>query len=117
MRRIFAEAKNRGSFSCLHLCGKISDLSSSLASLELDLLSFEEWHAPMWCAMPKTIPMGYVSTESFLWGNKEKLCEEVNRCLKEMPRPCILSSGCDIPAKADPELVKTMLKARNVTIV
>lgn len=95
---------------CLHLCGKIDMLASELADLHLDLFSFEDFYPPMWEAMQDTVPMGFIPTEFFLQGSAEKLKAATTRCIQVLPEPMVLSSGCDLPAKADPELVRLMME-------
>jgi uroporphyrinogen-III decarboxylase len=107
--RLLDRAGNAGSFRCLHICGEISMLTDELADLKLDVLSFEDWHAPMWDKITGTIPMGYVPTELFLARFADRLKLAVQECRDVLPKPYILSSGCDLPAKADPQLVKIMM--------
>ncbi len=91
---------------CMHICGEVSPLANLLPSLNLDMLSFEEWHAPMWEQMPNTIPMGYVPTDLFVHGTTDSVREATLKCLNSLPQPSILSTACDLPANASPDLVK-----------
>ena len=84
-------------------------LTEALDDLNLDILSFEDFHAPMWEKLTGTIPMGFVPTEYFLHRNADRLKPALKECKESLPDPFILSSGCDIPAKADPELVQVMM--------
>ncbi|MBU1650969.1 uroporphyrinogen decarboxylase family protein, partial [bacterium] len=47
-------------FRCLHICGEIGMLGTELADLNLDLLSFEDWHEAMWKPEQQAIAMGFV---------------------------------------------------------
>ena len=105
---LFDVITKRGSFRCLHLCGKIGNLSEVLPELNLDLLSFEEFVPAMWERMPETIPMGFVPTELFAGKDVLKVEQSVDACLAVMPRPALLASACDLPANANPDLVKAM---------
>ena len=109
--RLFDRAEQLGSFRCLHICGEIGMLAGEMASLKLHLLSFEDWHASMWEKMPQTVPMGFVSTDLFVHGDKETVANSTAQCKKVLPEPFVLSSGCDLPARARPELVQTMMKS------
>lgn len=109
--RLLNEARKLGSFRCLHICGEIGTLSGELASLQLDILSFEDWHPSMWEQMPGTIPMGYINTDLFVHGSENRVRQDALECLRTMPKPCILSTGCDLPASADPKMVSAMMKA------
>jgi uroporphyrinogen-III decarboxylase len=55
--------------------------------------------------------MGFITTEFFLQGSAEKLEAAKRHCLQVLPKPMVLSSGCDLPAKADPELVRLMMES------
>ena len=110
LRPLFDLAEETGSFRCLHICGEIGMLAKELASLNLDLLSFEDWHAEMWPLMPNTISMGFVPTDLFQHGDTKLMREAVSHCKSVMPAPFVLSTGCDLPAKAKPELVQTMMR-------
>ena len=106
---LFELAKKMGSFRCLHICGEIGMLAKELASLNLDLLSYEDWQAEMWPLMSDTISMGFVPTDLFQYGDKKSMRDAANRCRSVMPVPYVLSTGCDLPAKAKPELVQRMM--------
>ncbi len=58
-----------------------------------------------------TIPMGYLSTDLFVKGDEETIERATRECMVNLPKPFILSSGCDIPANSNPKLVKLMMKA------
>ncbi len=95
---------------CMHICGEVSPLVDQLPRLDLDLLSIEEWCPDLWAKMPDTIPMGYVPTELFVKSAQETMITAVRSCLATMPEPLILSTACDLPANADPELVKCFME-------
>ena len=84
-------------------------LAKELASLNLDLLSYEDWQAEMWPLMSDTISMGFVPTDLFQYGDEKSMRDAANRCRSVMPVPYVLSTGCDLPAKAKPELVQRMM--------
>ncbi len=108
---LMEEAESGGSFRCLHLCGEIGMLADPLADLRLHLLSFEDWHPQMWERISDTIPMGFVPTDLFVSGDAASLRDAARFCASAMPRPCVLSTGCDLPARANPDLVLEMMKA------
>ena len=110
LETLYSRIRELGSFCCLHICGEVSPLVEQLPQLNLDLLSFEEWCAPMWKKMPDTIPMGYVPTDLFARGSEAEVRNATRACLANLPRPCILSTACDLPANADPHLVKCMMQ-------
>lgn len=109
INRVLNRAEEADSFRCMHICGEVSVLIDQIYSLKLDLLSFEEWHAPMWELLQDTIPMGYLSTNLFVNGDEETIERATRECMVNMPEPFILSSGCDIPANSNPELVRRMM--------
>lgn len=109
MSPLFDRAEDMGSFRCLHICGQIEMLGQELAALNLDLLSFEDWHPDMWAMMPRTVPMGFVPTNLFQRGTRESVRQMARECRTEMPEPQVLSTGCDLPARAKPELVQAMM--------
>lgn len=98
------------SLCCMHICGEVNTLVNQLPQLNLDLLSFEEWHHPLWERMPNTVPMGYIPTDLFTHGNQETVANATRECLRNLPEPFILSTACDIPANAKPELVQRMMQ-------
>lgn len=101
-----------GSSTCIHICGSIIELMDSLSLLKPDLLSFEDSSViARWELLPKTVPMGYIPTELFVRGNVESVRESSMRCLHNLPKPCVLSTGCDIPAKSNPELMKVFMNS------
>ncbi len=106
---LFDKISGLGSFRCLHICGEIGMLTDELANLKLDVLSFEDWHDNMFADMPDTIPMGYISTNLFIRSDEETVQDAARQCLETLPEPCILSTGCDLPANADPNLVSAMM--------
>jgi uroporphyrinogen-III decarboxylase len=109
LMRLLDYAGQSGSFRCLHICGEIGMLTDELLELNLDVLSFEDYHHTMWNRLSETIPMGFVPTEFFLRRNADHLQPAVKRCREVLPEPFILSSGCDLPAKSDSELVQKMM--------
>jgi uroporphyrinogen decarboxylase len=106
LKRVFDVVRSHGFPACMHICGEVSPFVDQLPRLNLDLLSVEEWVPELWDKMPDTIPMGYVPTELFVKGSKEAIESAVNKCLKTMPEPFLLSTACDLPANGNPELVK-----------
>lgn len=106
---LFAEAEKKGFLRCLHICGEIGMLTAELADLKLDLLSFEDWHDEMWPHLPQTIPMGFVPTDLFRNGPAESVSEATSTCRRSLPEPYVLSTGCDLPANANPDLVQVMM--------
>jgi uroporphyrinogen-III decarboxylase len=107
---MFKLIRARGSFACLHICGEIANLTPHLSKLKIDLLSFEDASIlSQWRLLPETIPMGYVSTSVFLGADKERVRSATEECRLKMPKPMALSSGCDLPAKANPALVKVFM--------
>ncbi|NQS98893.1 MAG: hypothetical protein HQ591_10600 [candidate division Zixibacteria bacterium] len=112
IEKLFALAREMGSFACLHICGSVVELMERLAILKPDLLSIEDAKAvSMWGMLPDTIPMGYVSTDLFVYGDAFSLKKAADECLRTLPEPFVLSAGCDLPMKADPNLVKIMMCA------
>ena len=112
LARLFEAARKEDSFACLHLCGKVSGLADCLGELKPDLLSFEDADiVPLWNKLPDTIPMGYIPTDLFVYGNEKSVESSVKTCLRSLPPPFVLSTGCDLPAKSRKELVKVMMKA------
>jgi uroporphyrinogen-III decarboxylase len=109
LMKLLNTASKAGSYRCLHICGEIGMLTDELLELNLDVLSFEDHHASMWEKLTGTIPMGFVPTEFFLRRNAERLKPAVTECKEVLPEPFILSSGCDLPAQAEPELVQMMM--------
>jgi uroporphyrinogen decarboxylase len=107
LETLYNRIRELGSFCCLHICGEVAPIKEQLPRLNLDLLSFEEWCAPMWDKMPDTIPMGYVPTDLFARGSEDTVRSATLDSLVNLPRPCVLSTACDLPANADPRLVKT----------
>jgi len=105
--RLFEKVWSLDSFACVHICGTIYELITELQDLQPDVLSFEdEKLLPFWDKLPETIPMGYLPTNLFLNGDDANLQKAVEKCHNSLTKPYILSSGCDLPAKAKPELVK-----------
>jgi uroporphyrinogen-III decarboxylase len=111
LKALLDEAESGGSFRCLHLCGEIGMLTDCLADLRLHLLSFEDWHRRMWDRMSETVPMGFVPTDLFLSGDVGSVRAVTQNCLRVMSKPCVLSTGCDLPARAKPDLVIAMMEA------
>jgi MtaA/CmuA family methyltransferase len=109
LQRLFDMATENGSFGCLHICGEIAMLGSELADLKLDLLSFEDWKEDMWEDLPETIPMGFIPTDLFVRGSAESVREAARTSRGAMLQPYVLSTGCDLPANADPKLVQAMM--------
>jgi len=110
LERILDRINKTNTHKCMHVCGEVSPLIDQLPLLNLDLLSFEEWYAPLWDKMPDTIPMGYVPTDLFAHGTVESVRDASIECINTLPQPFILSTACDLPANADPELVKCFMK-------
>ncbi|TKJ39139.1 hypothetical protein CEE37_12020 [candidate division LCP-89 bacterium B3_LCP] len=109
LERLFTEVDRKKSFRCLHVCGEIGMLTTELADLKLHLLSFEDWHPEMWNHLANTIPMGFVPTNLFRAGSAETVREATLSCRRILPEPYVLSTGCDLPANAKPELVQAMM--------
>jgi len=110
LQLLFDYIWDKGSSACIHICGSIIELMDSLSFLKPDLLSFEDASVVgMWGLLPDTIPMGYIPTELFVRSDVRTVRETSLRCLHSLPKPCILSTGCDLPAKANPELVKAYM--------
>jgi len=107
---LFNYIRTNNSFCCMHICGEVNPLVEQLPQLKLDLLSFEEWYEPLWERMPDTIPMGYVPTDLFARGNENSIADAANACLKNLPQPFVLSTACDLPANAKPQLVQNMMQ-------
>ena len=110
IQRLVDEIHNLNTSACMHICGEVSPLVDQLPELNLDLLSFEEFYTPLWERMPETVPMGYVSTDLFSHGNAESVAEATRNCLQSLPEPFVLSTACDLPANAKPDLVKIMME-------
>jgi len=110
LEELFAEAASLSSFRCLHICGEIRDFTEPLKELCPDLLSIERFNGEMWKYLDSTVAMGYVNTELFYSGSIDKLRKAAAECKSSMPEPYVFSSGCDLPAKADVEAVKVMMK-------
>lgn len=107
--RLFEKALSLNSFACCHICGTIYELIAELHDLQPDILSFEdEKLLPLLDRLPETIPMGFIPTNYFLNGDEVRMKGAVERCHSMLDKPFILSSGCDLPAKANPRLVKLM---------
>jgi len=100
----------KDNFRCLHICGEIGMLGEELAELNLDLLSFEDWHPELWHDEQQAIPMGFVPTELFMPSRNGNLADAIQHCKSVMPKPYVLSSGCDLPARADKNRVLMMMK-------
>lgn len=110
LEKLFAKARQLDSFACLHICGTIRELVEPLEDLEPDLLSFEDpAFVPLLNRLPNTIPMGYVPTTLFVNDNPESVIENTRICHLSLPKPYVLSAGCDLPSKANPVLVNTMM--------
>ena len=112
--RLFETVIDRNSFRCIHICGEVSSLTESLAELQPDVLSFEDWDAAMWSQLPDTIPMGNVSTFLFTSNDPQPVEKATRKCLVDFSRPCIISTACDLPPKANPVLVKRMMEIAKV---
>ncbi len=107
LERLFHKAHSMNSFAGLHICGSISELVEPLFKLKPDILSFEDPKIlPHLAQMPHTIPMGYIPTSLFLGENSAKALASAQECAVSLSRPYVLSSGCDLPAKANPKIVK-----------
>jgi len=106
---LYAEVDRMNSARCLHLCGRTDQLTDEILGLKLDLFSFEYFDPEYWARNDHTIAMGFVPTEHFLDRNSNKLAASIRSCQAVLPEPYVLSSACDLPAKADPELVKVMM--------
>ncbi len=106
---VLNEIGRLSSFKCLHICGEISSLTDNLPSLNLNVLSFEQWCDALWKKLPGTIPMGYVPTHLFTTGKKADVQIATRECHANLPKPCMLSTACDLPANANIENVKTMM--------
>jgi uroporphyrinogen-III decarboxylase len=113
--RLFEKAWSMDSFACCHICGTIHELIDELQNLQPDVLSFEdEKLIPLWDRLPETIPMGYIPTNYFINGDENKMRCSVDKCRNTLAAPYILSTGCDLPAKAKPELVKAMMEPERI---
>ncbi len=117
LRVLFDKAAEFGSLRCLHICGDISPLNEQLKELNPDILSFEEWSPSMWNELADTIPMGYISTDLFSYRVKfsvesdQKMVKNASiDCLKNLPKPGVVSTGCDLPGTSDPEMVQFVRK-------
>ncbi|MBT7789008.1 MAG: DUF4445 domain-containing protein [Calditrichaeota bacterium] len=110
LSRLFDVISEQNSFRCIHICGEVASLTPSITRLKPDLLSIEEWDTEMWKHLPDTIPMGYVSTFLFNSQDTERVEKATIECLENLPKPCIISTACDLPPKANPVLVKNMME-------
>jgi len=54
--------------------------------------------------------MGYIPTSLFLGENPAKALASAQECCAALSRPFILSSGCDLPSRANPMIVKATMK-------
>ena len=110
LTRLRDAAREAGSFACLHICGNVKPLSERLIALNLDLLSIEDRGAIFdFRETENTILMGVISTNLFIFGNENQVKDAARDCKEIMPEPFVLSTGCDIPAKAKSNLVKAMM--------
>ena len=109
---LFHRAHSINAFAALHICGSITEIFEPLAKLQPDILSFEDAKIlPYLSQMPDTICMGYIPTSSFLGENSTAAFKSAQDCAANLPRPYILSSGCDLPAGANPLIVKIAFSA------
>jgi uroporphyrinogen decarboxylase len=106
---LFTSIKLFRSYRCMHICGSLKEIVNPLAELGLDILSFEDYIPELWEKAPTILPMGNVPTELFLGDDAEPVIQARDRCYKEFPIPFILSTACDLPAKANPKLVQAMM--------
>jgi len=112
LARLRDAVRESGSFACLHICGNVKPLTERLKALKLDLLSIEDRGAVFELKnSEKTIIMGVISTNLFIFGDEIQIQDAVRDTFEIMPEPFVLSTGCDIPAKAKPHLVKAMMEA------
>ena len=101
---------------CLHICGEVNLLLDRISVLKPDVFSIEDETAIKdWYKLPDTIPMGYMPTELLMKRSKDDILQSAQSCIDNMTRPCIFSTGCDLPAKSNPDMVKIMMETwRNV---
>jgi len=113
LQPLFCRAVELSSFRCLHICGSTEHFSIALKKLNPDLLSIEIFYPQMWQKLTSTIAMGYVSTDLFYNKKAEDIRLNTLDCINSLPRPFILSSGCDLPALAKPDLVQEMMQCQS----
>jgi uroporphyrinogen decarboxylase len=111
LQNLFKCIKLYHSFCCMHICGSLKEIVNPLAELPLDLLSFEDFIPELWCKSPSIIPMGNIPTELFLNDDEIPINEARKKCWQNFPRPFVLSTACDLPAKANPALVQAMTQS------
>ena len=100
----------KDSLSAVHICGSIIELTEQLSDLKPDILSFEDSNImKVWDKFPDIIPMGYIPTELFVQKDIGAIGKISRKCAVKMQKDFILSTGCDLPMKADPEFVKAMM--------
>jgi len=109
LEALFNVAVDAGQPRSLHLCGEIAALEAELRSLNLDLISFEDW-APGLFTGGGTTPMGWVPTP-LLRSNAplEPLRAAISDCLAGMPDGGILCSACDLPPDAGEAQIDLLL--------
>lgn len=113
IQTLFERVAAMGTLRCMHICGEITPVQDQLIELNPDVLSFEEWNPTIWEGLPDTIPMGYISTDLFSYRvkfenqeDRKLVSQKVSECLENLPRPCIISTGCDLPGNSDPDMVQ-----------
>ena len=112
LSRLFSRLEELDAPKCLHICGSVADLLEPLSSCPPDLLSLEDAAAvKKWDLLPDTVPMGYTATDLFVKSSANTVENAAADCMAAMPAPYVLSTGCDLPASAKPELVKAMKEA------
>lgn len=103
LKDLISMVRDKELLSGIHICGETRPILHLLDTLETDILSIEDITPET-----KTTKMGGVSTGTILYGDKQKIREEVKNALSE-PN-LILSTSCDVPVDTSPENIKTMIR-------
>lgn len=104
LKTLVQKIKSQSLIAGLHICGDTEPIIHSLDRIGADILSIEDITLGT-----DTLRMGGVSTQTILNGDTFAIAAEARNALSITP--LILSTSCDVPARADPESIKAMLHA------
>lgn len=104
LQTLCREITHGGVLAGIHICGDTKPIISMLEDTGADILSVEDI-----TPRTKTLKMGGVSTQSLISNDIERARKEVTAALAQSP--LILSTSCDVPVEADPDIIRTMISA------
>jgi len=109
LKVLITMVRDKGLLSGIHICGETRPILHILDTLGTDILSIEDITPET-----RTLKMGGVSTGTILYGDTNKISEEVKSALSE-PN-LIVSTSCDVPVDTSPENIKTIIRiAREIS--